>query len=108
MSSTVETCKKGHSRAELFTTSSKGVRTCKSCVAERVGIHRLKQGQVTKSKYVGASENKGAERIAKLEARILQAQEELLIREQIAKLQTGIREAQEQLLIQKAKLRKGN
>jgi hypothetical protein len=103
--SETETCKKGHSRAELFTTNTRGYRNCKDCIAERIGIARVKSGQVTKSKYEGAYDYKSAERIAKLEARILRTQEELLIREKIAKLVVEIREAQEELSIQKTKLR---
>jgi|TARA_B110000483_G_scaffold152671_1_gene181609 hypothetical protein len=107
MGITMETCKKGHSRSELFTTNPSGFSYCKVCEAERVGIYRVRRGQVAKSKYVAASENKGAKRIANLEAKILKAQEELLIRERIAQLLVGIREAQDELVIQRAKLRSG-
>ena len=88
MTSTIETCTRGHSRVELFTITPKGARYCKSCRAEDKGAHRAKLGQVKKSKYVGVYNKKVQERIAKLETRI--------------------HETQQELLIQRARLRKGN
>tara|TARA_B110000503_G_scaffold130900_1_gene204792 strand:+ start:452 stop:778 length:327 start_codon:yes stop_codon:yes gene_type:complete len=108
MTSTIETCKKGHSRADLFRADSRGYFSCRICNNERAGLTRLKNGKVKKSKYVGDYDQRSGERIAKLQTEIREAQEELLIREKLAKIQAEMREAQEELSAHKAKLRKGN
>ena len=106
--SEIETCKRGHSRVELFRADSRGYRSCRICNNERAGLTRLKNGKVKKSKYVGDYDQRSEERIAKLQTEIREAQEELLIREKIAKIQAEMREAQKELSAHKAKLTRVN
>jgi hypothetical protein len=77
--SKIETCRKGHSRINLYTTTPSGVRYCKDCNSIRQGAWRAKTGRVSKtnSKYAEVYDANVRITIANLEKRVTQIQKQI-------------------------------
>jgi hypothetical protein len=75
--SKVETCRHGHSRDNLWTTTPGGQRYCKDCASIRQGARRAKKGLVKDSKYEGTYDAKVRDTIANLEKRVVQLQKQI-------------------------------
>jgi len=75
--SEIETCRNGHSRVNLYTTTTGGQRYCKDCASIRQGARRAKRGLVKNSKYKSTYDAKVKDTIANLEKRVVQLQKQI-------------------------------
>lgn len=75
----IETCRYGHTRIGLWTTTPQGGRYCKECNSIRQGAWRAKTGRVsdTNTKYADVYDTKVRATIANLEKKVIHLQKQI-------------------------------